>query len=166
MMSEGFMIFIRSTIKTNNFLEPPEMKKILVIFFLFVLTAVAYSQFKDMSDGELTKVMSDTVYINKLYSVVLVKNPSNRIYESRVKVAEDEVSIQKWSWLNFLGVSFTYYPGFLNQAQDNSSNIIDYRVGFGISLNFGSLFSVPKTISQSKEKLKIEEYSLEGQKFI
>jgi outer membrane protein TolC len=139
------------------------MKNILVAFFIFILSSLAYSQFADMSDEELSKIPYDTAYINKLYNIVLEKNPSNRIYESKVKVASDEVYIQKWSWLNFLGVSFTYYPGFINQVQDNNNNI-DYRVGLGISLNIGSIFKVPKTISQSKERLKIEEYSLEGQK--
>ena len=140
------------------------MKSIVLILFLSFFSAVSIAQFKGMSDEELNKVMSDTSYINKLYSVVLQKNPSNRIYESKIRIAEDEVSIQKWSWLNFLGISFTYYPGFLNPTQENTNSIIDYRVGLGVYLNFGSLFNVPRTISQAKEKLKIEEYNLEGQK--
>lgn len=139
------------------------MKKLIVLLFVFLSTSLAYSQFANMSDEELSRVLYDTAYINKLYNVVLEKNPSNRIYESKVRVASDEVYIQKWSWLNFLGVSFTYYPGFVNQVQDNNNNI-DYKVGLGISLNIGSIFKVPKTISQSKERLKIEEYNLEGQK--
>jgi outer membrane protein TolC len=139
------------------------MRITIVAFFIFISTSLAYSQFTDMSDEELSRVLYDTAYINKLYNIVLDKNPSNRIYESKVKVASDEVYIQKWSWLNFLGVSFIYYPGFVDQVQDNSNNI-DYKVGLGISLNIGSIFKVPRTISQSKERLKIEEYNLEGQK--
>lgn len=141
------------------------MKRLIIIIFLFVFSSAAIAQFKGMSDEELDRIMSDTAYINKLYAVVLIKNPTNRIYESRIKIAEDEVSIQKWSWLNFLGISFTYYPGFLNPTQENTNSIIDYRVGLGVYLNFGSLFNVPRTIAQSKEKLKIEEYNLEGQRY-
>jgi outer membrane protein TolC len=139
------------------------MKILIFAFIIFISTSMAYSQFANMPDEELSKVLYDSAYLNKLYNIVLEKNPSNKIYESRVKVAEDEVIIQKWSWLNFLGVSFTYYPGFINQVQDNNNNI-DYRVGLGVSLNIGSIFKVPRLISQSKERLKIEEYNLEGQK--
>ncbi len=131
---------------------------------MIILTcSVTYSQYTNMSDEELSKLLVDSSYINKLYSILLEKSPNPKIYAQRIKIAEDDISIQKLSWLNFLGISFTYYPGFINETQDNV-NTNDYKIGLGITFNVGTMFKVSKLVSQAKERLKLEEYSYESQK--
>ena len=139
------------------------MKKLIVLLFVFLSTSLAYSQYENMSDEELSRLMMDSAYINKLYCILLDKSPNPKIYNQRIKIAEEDIGIQKLSWLNFLGISFTYYPGFINQTQENV-NTNDYKIGLGVTFNIGTMFKVSKLVSQANERLKLEEYSYESQK--
>ena len=132
-------------------------RAVLIIIALVLFPALKSESQVVKPDDYLSNAMGDTAYISKLIQTAWDNNPSNRVFESRVRIAEDEVSLKKNSWFNTLSLNFQYFPPFVNEVANNN---IDYRFGVGVSFNFGALFTIPLQISQTKERMNIDNYNL------
>lgn len=115
----------------------------------------------DSLDDDLQGMLYDTTFINKLVDIAWANYPNNRVLESRIEITKTDVKKEAWSWLNALNFSYTYYPDFLNSA--DQTNTLPSRVGIGVTVNIGTIFSLPMRVSQAKENLKISENNLASQ---
>lgn len=115
----------------------------------------------DTLDDELQAMMNDTAFISKLVETAWKNYPNNRVLESRIEITKTDVRKESWSWLNALNFTYTYYPDFLNSA--DQTNTLPSRVGIGVTVNIGTIFSLPMRVSQAKENHKISEFNLESQ---
>jgi len=92
------------------------------------------------------------VYIEKLVAVALENFPRIKSSESKVRIAEANISRQKIGWLSPFSLSYVHSPS-------NSLNILNptffsgYQ--FGIFISFGSLLQTPFNVKASREELKV-----------
>ncbi|MCX6161115.1 MAG: hypothetical protein NTV87_07240, partial [Ignavibacteriae bacterium] len=81
-------------------------RAVLIIIALVLFPALKSESQVVKPDDYLSNAMGDTAYISKLIQTAWDNNPSNRVFESRVRIAEDEVSLKKNSWFNTLSLNF------------------------------------------------------------
>lgn len=115
----------------------------------------------DSLDDNLQGMLYDTTFINKLVEIAWANYPGNKVWDARLEIAKLDVKKETWSWLNALNFNYIYYPDFLN-SPDQSGNLPS-RVGIGITINIGTIFSLPLRISQAKENYNIAENNVQSQ---
>lgn len=130
-----------------------------IFFFVLVFPVFLYSQ--DFSSED---ILSDTLgqaFIDKLVELAWNNYPHNKIYISRVTIAEEDLTQTKWNWLNNLNLTYQYNPNFGSSPNDGS---IVPKFGIGVSVNVGSILLAPSRITQAEEELKVANAYLEAQK--
>ena len=134
-----------------------------ILFFGFsgsILIAQDYSR----QDDDLSAFLYDTLYMHKLYEVAWENYPQNKTFYSNIEIAELQKSSEKWSWLNAVSFNYIYYPDFLNPAEDPTQTQANFRsFGIGLSLNLGTILSVPNRVAVANQNIKIAEYNLQTQ---
>lgn len=111
-------------------------------------------------------ILSDIsyLYMEKLVAVAKENYPKNKSLESRIKIAENNISMAKTSWLEPFNASYVY------RSNTNAVDIISTSIlsGYLVSVTFSpsSLFKKPFEVKNSKEELKIiktekDEYAIQ-----
>jgi outer membrane protein TolC len=90
------------------------------------------------------------VYLEKLVAVAMENYPRIKTNESRVKIAEANISKQKMGWLTPLSLSYAYSPV---TASTNPGFFGGYQLGFTVSLQ--QLLQTPFNIRTAREELKV-----------
>lgn len=142
------------------------MKNILFVYiFLFgVFNSVLIAQNYRYEDDDLSSLLYDTLYMSKLYEIAWENYPQNKTFYSNIEIAELQKSSEAWSWLNAVSFNYIYYPDFLNPAEDPTQTQSNFRsFGIGLSLNLGTILSVPTRVSIANQNIKIAEYNLQTQ---
>lgn len=101
------------------------------------------------------------VYIEKLVSVAWENYPKNHSYLSKKNEAIENVKQARNSWMNNLNL-FTSFNSYNNSESQNFT--IVPNLGLGLSLNVGSIYSLPGKIKIAKEELKIADNEINAQK--
>ena len=97
-----------------------------------------------------------------LVQLAWMNNPANRAFDEEIKIATEEVSIQKWKWTDDLDALFNYneshflqdfFPDRLTGPEGPNPNAL-----FTIypRFNFGARFKLSTFINNPKEKRKAE----------
>ena len=133
-----------------------------IAFILILAAGSIYSQGFSQVSWVQTAGMNDTLIIKKLVNIAIKNNPSVKIFNNNIDIAESDLTIKKLSWLNAVSLSYNYYPGFINSGTSGSTG--DLKAGIGLSVNLGALFQVPLEISKAGENVKIQKNSLEAEK--
>ncbi len=132
------------------------MRKILfVLIFPFFL----YSQ--DFSSEEILSDSAGQAFIEKLVEIAWNYYPQNKVYISRVSIANENLTQTTWNWLNNLNLTYQYNPNFGSSPNDGS---IVPKFGIGVSVNVGSIILAPSRVAQAEEELIIAKANLETQK--
>lgn len=142
------------------------MKNFLFIYFILLVFSgsTLYAQDYKYEDDDLSALLYDTLYMNKLYDVAWENYPQNKTFFSNIEIAELQKSSEVWSWLNAVSFNYIYYPDFLNPAEDPTQTQSNFRsFGIGLSLNLGTILSVPNRVAVANQQIKIAEYNLQTQ---
>jgi len=131
-----------------------------------------------------------------LVQLAWANNPSNRVLDHNIRIAEEDITIAKWDWTNDMGVTFNLnennitstdnsIPNATDAARMAANNVTQEQVialdasrglvdlggvnnfpiwNVGLILNVGRWVNRDNEIEIAKQKLKIEEVTLDQQK--
>lgn len=128
------------------------------LFIIFV-PALLFGQ--DFSSEEIFSDSSGRAFVEKLVSLAWENYPQNKVYASRMAIAEENLVQNKWNWLNNLSLSYQYNP---TTATSSTTGLVAPRFGIGLSINVGSLVLTPSRVTQAEEELKVANADLKAQK--
>lgn len=137
------------------------MKKLIILIFMAFAIKVSAQRV------DYTKIIAPydsipvVVYIEKLVSVAWENYPKNHSYLSKKNEAIENVKQARNSWMNNLNL-FTSFNSYNNSESQNFT--IVPNLGLGLSLNVGSIYSLPGKIKIAKEELKIADNEINAQK--
>ena len=100
-------------------------------------------------------------YLEKLITIAWESYPKNKSFDSKKAQAQQSVKLARSSWMNNVNM-FTSFNSF-NNAQSQNFTIVP-NLGLGLSLNVGSVYSLPGKIKIAKEEVKITDNELNAQK--
>lgn len=103
----------------------------------------------------------------KLVLLAWNNNPTNKAVQANVSIAEDNVMIARWAWLDRISIAgnvneFTLTGGPTEETRNRA--LFYPRYNIGISLTPGMLVTLPAKTRQAKKSLAIAEYSVDEQK--
>ncbi|MEY5048884.1 MAG: hypothetical protein RLZZ175_2243 [Bacteroidota bacterium] len=137
------------------------MKKLIILIFMAFAIKVSAQRV------DYTKIIAPydsipvVVYIEKLVSVAWENYPKNHSFISKKNEAIENVKQARNSWMNNLNL-FTSFNSYNNSESQNFT--IVPNLGLGLSLNVGSIYSLPGKIKIAKEELKIADNEINAQK--
>lgn len=110
-----------------------------------------------------------TDFAEKLVRLSWVNYPGNKAVEANIDIAEQELVIARWSWLNRITVSgnlneFTLTGG--GPSEIGGRAILYPRYNIGITLSPGMIFQLPAETKRAKESLNIAQYNVNEQKLL
>lgn len=125
-------------------------KKIFIftLFSIFVIPKICLAQETIVPD------LSDN-YLDKLISTAIQNYPKIKTYQTRVDIANTNISKTKISLLEALTVSYVYQPGTATVDPTNPSTSYFKGLQAGIFLNVGTLLEKPYQVKQAKQELLI-----------
>lgn len=95
------------------------MKKITTIFYLLILIGTLNAQQVNFDSLILPIATPSVEFREYLVQLAWINNPSNRVYDHNINIAEQELKITKLDWANDVGLTFNLNENNL-QSQDNS----------------------------------------------
>ncbi len=149
------------------------MKKLtfLVICTLLVSTLSAQQPI-DFNKVVVPEGSRARTFEDYLVQLAWMNNPANKTFDEEIKIAAEEVSIQKWKWTDDLDAIFNYneshfisdfYP---NSRPDDVTTLFTVfpRFNFGARISLGTLINNPKEKKKAQYELKIVELERDQEK--
>lgn len=133
------------------------------LLFLCLFTCLAASGLTPAQDIDLAKIIPDssaTVFTERLVYLAWKNQPYNKGLAARVTQAEENLFLSKWSWLNTLNFTYQYNP---NTSLDPQTATALPKFGVGVSVNLGTIFSVPGKIRIAEEDRTVAIANLQQQ---
>ncbi len=127
------------------------IKKAFVLLFLY--QALPFNNNLKAQESILSDL--SYLYMEKLVATAKENYPKNKNFDSRIKVAENNISLTKTSWLDPFNASYVYRSN--TNAVDIISTSILSGYLFSVSFSPSSLLKKPYEVKNAKEELKIAE---------
>lgn len=129
----------------------------LLLFQIILIFQVATGQESIMSEYS-------PLYVQKLIAVAKENYPKSKAYDHQVRIAKNNLSAEKASWLDPFSFSYLLRSGDRTLDIVNPQLLTGYQ--FGVSVSPGTLLRRPFTIRAAKEEVKIaqleqNEYALQ-----
>lgn len=151
------------------------MKRRILISVILLMNAAAFAQKIDYNEIILPK-QADSVVLNamglspyeeKLVQLAWQNYPSSEIYTSKVRIAEKNISLERFSWTDDIKASFNFnqrniQAGLTSNSEESNNYYPWYNFGVGFSI--GSFVKTPLNTSIAKEELDIANASLNQHK--
>ncbi|MCC8423774.1 TolC family protein [Mucilaginibacter sp. UR6-11] len=120
----------------------------------FIIVVFLIIHFRGLAQETIIPSLSAD-YINKLIDTAKKNYPRVRSYQSRINIANSNISKTRMSIFNALTVSYVYQPGTTTIDPVNPSTSYFKGLQAGVFLNLGTLLSQPYLTRQAKEELLI-----------
>lgn len=139
-----------------------------MLLSLFLVTSfVVRAQDVDYQKIIPSAVSPNADFSEKLVRLAWVNNPTNKAIQANVAIAEDNVTIARWSWLDRIVIAgnvneFTLAGSSNEQVAARAQFFPRYNIG--VSLSPGMLVQIPAKTRQAKESLTIAQYNVNEQK--
>lgn len=106
-------------------------------------------------------------FSEKLVRLAWNNNPANKAIQANVAIAEDNVTLARWQWLERINISgnvneFTLTGGPNEETRNRA--LFYPRYNIGISLSPGMIVQIPAKTRQAKQALTIANYNVNEQK--
>jgi outer membrane protein TolC len=124
------------------------MKKSLSFLYIICsLSVTANAQVSMMQDVSLP-------YLDKLIAIGKANYPKFKWTTARVSAAKAAYDKTKFGVLDFISLSYIYYPGNIYAVNNVTGGTSTFLNGYqaGIFLNVGTMLSKPATVKQAKEE--------------
>lgn len=133
----------------------------------FLLSSIFYAEAQQVDYNKIipTAASANAEFGEKLVRLSWQNLPSNIATYSNIKIAENDLTMARWSWLDRLNFSSN-----LNEYTIGAKQMADGRqpfwprYNFNISFSPALLFKVPLDIKNAKENLKLSQLSMDEQK--
>jgi len=137
------------------------MKNLLIL----ILLGCAFNSYSQKADFKKIIAPYDSIneidYLEKLITLAWENYPKNKSFGNKRTEASESVKQARNSWMNNLNL-FTSFNSY-NNAQSQNYLIVP-NLGMGLSLNVGSIYSLPGKVKIAKEELKISDNEFNAQK--
>ena len=130
-----------------------------ILFFILIASLSVSGQ--NFSSDDLLSDSTGRAFADKLFELAWKNYPQNKVFESRVTIAEENLFQTKWNWVNNLNLSYQYNP---NISSEPTTSAMVPKFGIGVSVNVGSIFLSPSRVTQAREEQEIATANLETQK--
>ncbi|WP_229216429.1 TolC family protein [Dyadobacter sp. 3J3] len=121
------------------------------VFFVFFFLVVQKSQAQE----SLSKDISYE-YLDKLIAICKSNYPKNKIFDTRISMAESGVKKARMSYFDIFSAGYLYSPNSSKGTAGAASFLGGYQLGF--FANVGSLLQKPSVIKQAKGELATAEF--------
>lgn len=106
-------------------------------------------------------------FSEKLVRLAWNNNPANKAVQANVAIAEDDVTLARWQWLERITISgnvneFTLTGGPNEETRNRA--LFYPRYNIGINLSPGMIIQIPAKTRQAKQSLTIANYNVNEQK--
>ncbi len=93
-------------------------------------------------------------------------SPGNRVFQTKVNIAEDKVKVARWEWANDVRATFNLNDISVNRFtnQDDQTNNFFPIYNFSASISLGSIVNNPKKTKIARQEVDIYQADLEQQK--
>ncbi len=151
------------------------MKKALFIYAMLISGFAAFSQkpnyneviLPQQADSQIVSAMGLSPYEEKLVQLAWQNYPASEIYNSKVRIAEKKISLERFDWTNDVKASFNFnqrnIESGLGATEETGNNYYPWY-NFGVSLSIGSFVHTPIKTSIAKEELDIANAYVNQQK--
>ncbi|MCF0055791.1 TolC family protein [Dyadobacter sp. CY356] len=95
-------------------------------------------------------------YLDKLVATCKTNYPKNKIFDTRISIAEYGIKKAKLSYFDIFSAGYLYSPNSSNGTAGAASFLGGYQLGF--FANIGSLLQKPSVIKQAKGELATAEF--------
>lgn len=151
------------------------MKKALFYSAMLLSGFAAFSQkpnyneviLPQQADSQIVSAMGLSPYEEKLVQLAWQNYPASEIYNSKVRIAEKKISLERFDWTNDVKASFNFNQRNIESglgATEESGNNYYPWYNFGVSVSLGSFVHVPMKTSIAKEELDIANAYVNQQK--
>ncbi|WP_229216146.1 TolC family protein [Dyadobacter frigoris] len=125
------------------------MKYAVFLFFFFLIIQKTHAQ------ESLSKDISYE-YLDKLIAICKSNYPKNKIFDTRISMAEYGIKKAKLSYFDIFSAGYLYSPNSSKGTAGAASFLGGYQLGF--FANVGSLLQKPSVIKQAKGELATAEF--------
>jgi len=141
------------------------LPKVLLIVIFACLSRIAFSQQVDYNKIVIPNSIVNINIEEKLVQLAWNNHPLNHIAASNIKIAKDQVKLEKWSWADQI-----MFVGNLNQfTLDPESDLFGRsayypKYNFSVRITLGNFINVPINTKIRNEQLIVSQSNLNAQK--
>ena len=141
------------------------MKKIVII--LTLLPTIIFAQKVDYNDIILPQSAVDVGFPEKLIQLAWQNNPANEILNREREIAEHDVKLSKFSWLENMRIQGNVNEFIINPSSD-VGNRAQFFPKYNVSgfVNLGTFFLIPTETKKRKENVLIANARINSQKLL
>ncbi len=135
--------------------------KLLPILFI-AFNSIA----QDVDYNKVIPVRSDenSTIEDKLVALAWKNYPDNRIAESNAVIANKEMNVAKWEWMDIFYANFNLNEGYINPDRVANNNIFFPLYNFGVRLSPSTFITSPMKSKAAVERYKISNLNVDKQK--
>lgn len=141
------------------------------LVYVMLLASVSWAQTIDYNQIITPEdYRGENLIEEELVRLAWQNHPTNEMYRKQVDIAEKNVTLSKWSWLQNFRAVYNINENTLgtnpNPTDPNTGGRLlaypRYNIGLGVSL--GDILTTPLNVNTAKDQVKIAEQELNAQK--
>ncbi len=149
------------------------MKKLtFLVICTLLLSTLSAQQMIDFDKVVVPEGSRARTFEDYLVQLAWMNNPANKAFDEEIKIAEAEVSIQKWKWTDDLDAIFNYNEShFISDFRpdvsiENPNQLFTIypRFNLGARIKLSTLINNPKERRKAEYEVKIKELEKDQEK--